>query len=750
MVVATHASLHPRGLAGTLKRVLTSDNTDRTLFDGRTRQKDIVRVSPLPVAPFLCAAACLAVNAFAQIPAFPGAEGFGAAATGGRGGQVVYVTNTNPDGPGSLQWALDQPGPRYVLFKVSGLIDARIHLRRGDVTIAGETSPGGITVRGFVTDETPFQDQALQAPAQFAENWILRHIRIRPGADGPSDDGLRLRYTRNAIVDHVSIGNATDEAVEISYANNISVQNCIIAETVGGHSFYGGMLVNYSNPRHGFELGRLSIHHNAFIRIEGRLPEVSRESLAAAGSTMDLEISSNLYWDPNFFIALGPDTGVVTSAGGSSFPVYFRLNAVNNMFRTRGLFPYAMWDDQILRSPLSAAGNVIHASGNAMNLYPGRGDFALFYCCNDYPLASPSNSALPATARAERHAFPSITYTTASALRERAVTQAGAFPRDPMDTRLLAPLAANRIDESLRNVNPANDALLPAYTGAAPQPPSDTDNDGMPDDWESARGLNPGAPDHNGTDLSGNDYTNLEVYLHHRAGELTGAAPPPPPPPSTPVPPLDLGRRAWLNLNFARSAHGFTAGFADLPASYDAVIYDLESGWNPRPAQMGGARALRIQGHNRSDDLFMFWKRQVTGLQPNTTYRVRMSVRFVSSYRRGSIGIGGSPAESVFVKMGASPAEPLVAADREGMLSLNLDKGNQAQSGIDAAKVGDVSLPARGAAAYGYVQRNNHAARQTVVTDSSGSLWLVFGTDSGFEGLTELWYTHLTAAFARQ
>lgn len=177
--------------------------------------------------------------------AFSGAEGFGANATGGRGGAVLAVTNTAASGPGSLQWALDQPGARYVVFRTSGLIDARIHLRHGNVTIAGETSPGGITVRGFVTDETPFQDQAVQAPGQFAENWILRHVRIRPGAGGPSDDGLRLRYTRRAVVDHVSVGNAEDEAVEISYSNNLSLQNCLFAETVGGHSFYGGMLLNY-------------------------------------------------------------------------------------------------------------------------------------------------------------------------------------------------------------------------------------------------------------------------------------------------------------------------------------------------------------------------------------------------------------------------------------------------------------------------------------------------------------------------
>jgi hypothetical protein len=311
------------------------------------------------------------VDSEAQTPAFPGAEGFGAEATGGRGGRVIVVTTTAASGPGSLQDALDQTGPRYVVFRVSGTIDAQIHLTHGDVTIAGETSPGGITIRGFVTDETPFQDQAVRAPARFAENWILRHVRIRPGAGGPSDDGLRLRYTRNAIIDHVSVGNAVDEAVEISYSNRLTVQNSLLAETVGGHSFYGGMLMNYSNPAHGFALDRLSIHHNLFVRIEGRLPEASRESAAAAGSTMDLELSNNLYWDPRFFIALGADTNVVTNGLGQPYPIHYRLNAVGNVFRTGPAFPYGMWDDQILRAP-SAGGNELFVSGNTMSLYPGR------------------------------------------------------------------------------------------------------------------------------------------------------------------------------------------------------------------------------------------------------------------------------------------------------------------------------------------------------------------------------------------
>jgi hypothetical protein len=334
---------------------------------------------------------------------------------------------------------------------------------------------------------------------------------------------LRLRYTRRAVVDHVSVGNAEDEAVEISYSNNLSLQNCLFAETVGGHSFYGGMLLNYSNPAHGFALDNLSIHHNLFVRLEGRLPEVSRESEAAAGSTMNLELSCNLYWDPRYFIALAPDTNVVTS-GGVPYPLYYRLNAVNNVFRTGPEFPYGMWDDQILRAA-SASGNELFVSGNAMGLYPGRSDYALFYCCNDYAQESePNSTARQATARTARHGFPGISYTPAGELRGVLAQSAGAFPRDPMDRRLLAAVREDRIDESTINANPAGDAWTAAYGGSAPTAPVDSDADGMPDGWEAPRGLNPQAADHNGMGLSSEGYTNLEVYLHERAAAIVASA----------------------------------------------------------------------------------------------------------------------------------------------------------------------------------------------------------------------------------
>ena len=491
-----------------------SDSFTVVVADGRGGTANVdVRVPVLPAS-----------NPGTALPAFPGAEGFGAYATGGRGGSVVYVTNLNAGGPGSLQWAIDQPGAKYILFKVSGVIDTQIHLTNGNVTIAGQTSPGGITIRGLVTDETPYQDQAVQSPADFAENWILQHIRIRPGAEGssPSDDGLRIRYTRNAIVDHVSIGNANDEAIEISYSHDITVQNTLIAETVGSHSFYGGILMNYSNPAYGFGLDNVSLHHNVFNRIEGRLPEGSRESLAAAGSYMNLEMSNNLYWDPNFFVALGLTTNSLTDASGNPYPIYWNLNAVNNYFRTRSDFPYGMFDDQIMRTPL----NNLYVSGNKMNLYPARSDYQLFYCCNDYPaVTDPNTSGQVAHKLSSRNPFPAITYTPTDQLVNLLLNTAGAWPRDPMDTRLMRSVATDTIASAPRDTNPAGDALLPAYVGAAPPAPTDTDNDGMPDAWESAHGLNPNVGNTNAHTLSSVGYTDLDVYLNQlSASRVTGWA----------------------------------------------------------------------------------------------------------------------------------------------------------------------------------------------------------------------------------
>jgi hypothetical protein len=113
----------------------------------------------------------------------------------------------------------------------------------------------------------------------------------------------------------------------------------------------------------------------------------------------------------------------------------------------------------------------------------------------------PDATSRSATARTIRHSFPAITYTATASLRESLLENAGAFPRDPMDQRLVAPVEEERIDSAAPNTNPAGDHLLPAYTGGAPAAPTDSDHDGMPDAWETARGLDPQTPDHAGRDL---------------------------------------------------------------------------------------------------------------------------------------------------------------------------------------------------------------------------------------------------------
>ncbi|HLA78763.1 MAG TPA: hypothetical protein VJU18_14380 [Vicinamibacteria bacterium] len=472
------------------------------------------------LASILVGAPCWA--AAQSPPSFPGAQGFGAVASGGRGGRVIYVTNLNPGGPGSFQDAVSQTGPRYILFKVSGLIDADVQLVTDDVTIAGQTSPGGIVVRGFHTTEEPYcdGDPICILTAQTADNWILRHLRTRPGIGG-FDDGLRLLHTRRAIVDHLSVANATDEAVQLSFSNDITIQNSIIAETLGDHAGLGGMLINYSDPTVNYETTRLSILHNVWNRILGRMPEISRESAAAANTVMDLELSQNLLWDPGYFIDVTRET--FPYGPGASNSVYYRMNWVGNYAYARPGFPFGMiW----FPDPLPPNQTSTYWSDNRLNLYPERTDFQLNYCCNDYPSQPSPPSTPPFYARGTRHDFPPVNYLPSLVLREYALRNAGAWPRDPMDRRLMEPVRTGSFDPAPRDTNPYGDAYLFDFPPGSPPPaPTDSDNDGMPDAWELAHGLNPSVPDHNGTELSipltgVPGYTNLECYLNQLADKL--------------------------------------------------------------------------------------------------------------------------------------------------------------------------------------------------------------------------------------
>lgn len=459
----------------------------------------------------------LEITTFAQIPAFPGAEGFGATASGGRGGGVYYVTNLNCSGVGSLNYGLRQSGKRYILFKVSGVIPCAAEVAQGQVTIAGQTSPGGIIVRGLILDE-------IYETNTNTDNVIVRHIRSRPkmGTTLPNqgyvlDDGLRLDGANMVIVDHCSFANAADESVQISHSQNITVQNCMLAETIGNHFDLGGMLINYSRADHPQD--NISIHHNVWNRIGGRFPEFSCESPHCRNRTLNFEVSNNLFWDQQIQTWYNP----CTSGGDGCKDFHLNLNFNNNRSVSRNSYtgPLASFDF------LNNANNRVFINGNTMNLYPNYSDYQLFYCCNDFNSNAPNTSNGSAQRLTTRHAFPIVSNTPSAQLQDYMVKQAGAFPRDPQDTRLLNPLKTNAIaTQAVNGTDFFNDAFQLNFT-SPPAAPTDTDNDGMPDAWEIANGLNPNAADHNGTQLSKKftgieGFTNLECYLNELSDKLIG------------------------------------------------------------------------------------------------------------------------------------------------------------------------------------------------------------------------------------
>jgi hypothetical protein len=199
-------------------------------------------------------------------------------------------------------------------------------------------------------------------------------------------------------------------------------------------------------------------------------------------------------------------------------------------------------------------------------------------------------------------------------------------------------------------------------------------------------------------------------------------------------------RFSW---NFAENSFGWQGGFADYPIGEEA-FYELAFGLQPLPQPLDGKLALSITGHNHSDDLFMYFRQSIAGLLPDTTYEVNFAIELASNAPDGSFGIGGSPANSVYLKAGATQIEPVAIGDRFALL--NVDKGNQANAGQDAVVLGDIAKPDDGTFDYALITRSS---RQPLIFQSGpqGQAWLYFGTDSGFEGVTHLYYTQFQAEF---
>jgi hypothetical protein len=203
-----------------------------------------------------------------------------------------------------------------------------------------------------------------------------------------------------------------------------------------------------------------------------------------------------------------------------------------------------------------------------------------------------------------------------------------------------------------------------------------------------------------------------------------------------------------FDYTFEEDQQGWVTDFADLPADYDQAIYELESGWSELPSGLEG-NAIYLNGHNRSDDLFMFLKTQVAGMKPNTTYKVFFSIDLASNTPEGLMGIGGSPGESVYVKAGAVNYEPEVIEESDGWLRMNIDKGNQASEGEDMINLGtlanpNINLDTFTGEEYALMTLDSQGREFFVNTDGDGSVWVIAGTDSGFEGQTKVYYDRVS------
>jgi hypothetical protein len=232
----------------------------------------------------------LGANAMALVPAFPGAEGFGAYALGGRGGDVYHVTNLYDNGAGSLRYGISSAGgtsstPRTIVFDVSGTIPlaSAINVNKSYITIAGQTAPGdGICIR----------DHRINVKAS---NLVIRYIRSRLGDESlTEEDGIWIQNGSNIIMDHISASWSVDEVFSCStdtnnpLLTNVTVQWSIISEALN-HSIHGKGDHGYGALIRGCHDEKFTYHHNLWAHNASRNPRPGNYDSTVSGG--------NPYWD---------------------------------------------------------------------------------------------------------------------------------------------------------------------------------------------------------------------------------------------------------------------------------------------------------------------------------------------------------------------------------------------------------------------------------------------------------------------
>ena len=443
-----------------------------------------------------------------QVLAFPGVEGFGAQVSGGRGGQVIKVTTLDATGPGSLDEALRTPGPRIVVFEVSGLINADLDITEPDLTIAGQTAPGaGITIVGRLM--APF---AESDGSSRVNNIIIRHLRVRhicrPGMADNQCDTMRLSSQSRFVLDHVSLSWGVDETLDLWGGSH--------EWTIQDSTFEHPCRDSNDSPNHAYGIlnrrgGRGSLLRVAMLNCRDRNPAFADGPFDIINmlvynhqtglthhnpATGAFNVIGNIYrWGPGG--GIGKPFWVGGSETGPTEPLFWFQD---NVLDDTEVDPFGAFDDPWL-------------ANHELLGEDGMGGLATTH---------------RAAARHDYSGYPewvAPTVLPSAVVFDNVLTRAGAFPRDVV-TRDAVREARDRtgsigcpVRQQLDGQGNAPDPH-PLMAGLSPStPPLDSDDDGMPDAWETAQGLNPADGGDHGT-MMPSGYSAIETYINELADQL--------------------------------------------------------------------------------------------------------------------------------------------------------------------------------------------------------------------------------------
>lgn len=436
----------------------------------------------------------------AQQIAFPGAEGYGKYTTGGRGGRVLTVTNLNDSGKGSFRNAVEQSGPRVIVFAIDGTIELKSPLRinNDSITIAGQSAPG---------DGICLKDYPLVINAG---NVIVRYLRVRVGDRYKLDsDGLGGgRYgQKNVILDHISVSWSIDECLSIYKTENLTVQWCLVAHslntsvhTKGSHGF-GGIWGGY----------KATFHHNLLANHASRNPR-----FASVDGTKWVDYRNNVVYNWGFKTAYG---------GGH----HAEINMVNNYYK-----PGPASEHQRLLDVAEDGTGRYYVAGNVMEgnaAVTNDNHSAVRDCAGKCYIHSTKSAtadsgispeAIPAEGQEcasclvdAPFPFEPIIEDTPQSAYKRVLKFVGcSSSRDAYDGEVL-----RQVKKGIGTFGTNGIINSPEDVGGWPvlvsgKPLLDSDGDGMPDAWERKRGLNPTDAGDAATYTLDKGYTNVEVYLN--------------------------------------------------------------------------------------------------------------------------------------------------------------------------------------------------------------------------------------------